>query len=182
MDGPLLGAGAVEHGSHVPGVSGKDVTHLSAEVKEHLSSRDDADGDRKDSEEELRMVVIGDRAFTDVLLAKRIERLLGSQHDTTPDGRELPPRVLAVQTTELPMPRDVRVLRWLEGRLAGEGTLGDWRMFEREVVERVEDQNGPQGEAMGWRVVRGVGKGVAYGLIGIGRVLRGGFRRLRGAS
>lgn len=56
--------------------------------------------------EPLRVLVVGDRKFTDVLLARRLA---------------LYPDVVAlsIQTTDLPQPKDVKLLRKLEDRLAG---------------------------------------------------------------
>lgn len=59
-----------------------------------------------EEEEPLRVVVVGDRKFTDVLLARRLALY--------PDVVSL-----SIQTTDLPQPHDVRILRRIEDRLAG---------------------------------------------------------------
>ena len=61
--------------------------------------------------EDLRILVIGDRLFTDTLLAHRLRLLLPSASATAPS-------VLSIHTTSLPQPRDVRFLRWIEEKLS----------------------------------------------------------------
>ncbi|BEI92744.1 uncharacterized protein CcaverHIS019_0503720 [Cutaneotrichosporon cavernicola] len=57
-----------------------------------------------ETEEPLRVLVVGDRQFTDVLLARRLE-MYGV-------------KASAILTTDLPQPADVRLLRKLENYLA----------------------------------------------------------------
>ena len=76
--------------------------------------------------EDLRILVVGDRLFTDTLLAWRLRLLLGS-----PPADELP-RVLSIQNVSLPRP-DQRILRTLEnvlslGKLRDSGTY-DWTRY-----------------------------------------------------
>lgn len=60
----------------------------------------------------LRILVVGDRLFTDVLLARRLDTLL------PPTAAPLPP-ALSVVTTALPQPRDLRLVRRIESWLSG---------------------------------------------------------------
>lgn len=75
----------------------------------------------------LRIIVIGDRLFTDTLLAHRLRLTLG------------PSNVISIHTTTLPQP-DVRLLRWVESKLSRnklrEGKE-DWgrHILNREVPE-----------------------------------------------
>lgn len=77
--------------------------------------------------ESLRILVIGDRLFTDILQARQLDKHLSSS---------VQPSTLAIQTTELPQPNDVRLLRRLEeylsrGMLANGGRTGgvDWSEY-----------------------------------------------------
>lgn len=63
------------------------------------------------TDEPLRILVVGDRQFTDSLLAHRL-----SLHFPKPDLDS--PRVISIHTTLLPNPSDVRALRWLENFLS----------------------------------------------------------------
>jgi hypothetical protein len=58
----------------------------------------------------LRILVIGDRKFTDTLQARELDTYLGASPF---------PSTLSIQTTNLPQPADVRILRRLENWLAG---------------------------------------------------------------
>lgn len=69
----------------------------------------------------LRVLVVGDRLFTDVLLARRLEKY--------------GVRALAVQTTALPMPNDVRLLRRFEEWLSGRAMSPQAPMWARYVIE-----------------------------------------------
>jgi phosphatidylglycerophosphatase GEP4 len=60
--------------------------------------------------EPLRIVVVGDRLFTDTLQARELDRHLPASPV---------PATLSIQTTDLPQPNDVRFLRWLEDWLSG---------------------------------------------------------------
>ena len=66
--------------------------------------------------EDPRIVVIGDRLFTDTLLAHRLSIHLNS---STRDRTGAEPGVISIHTTSLPERRDVRLLRWFEERLSG---------------------------------------------------------------
>lgn len=87
----------------------------------------------------LRILVIGDRLFTDTLLANRLalhlKRQVKTQNTTSvvvpndpssPSSANPPisaietpriPSVISIHTTLLPQPKDVRVLRWIEDKL-----------------------------------------------------------------
>lgn len=82
----------------------------------------------KREEETLRILVIGDRLFTDTLLANRLAKLLptptapkSTESETdpsiTPANAVQMPTVISIHTTLLPQPKDVRFLRWVENRL-----------------------------------------------------------------
>ena len=91
--------------------------------------RGDEEGTKK-WVEEPRIVVIGDRLFTDTLLAHRLSLHLRASDDA--------PRVLSILTTRLPEPRDQRLLRWLEERLSGGQVIQgkvDWRTCTRHPIE-----------------------------------------------
>lgn len=69
----------------------------------------------------LRLLVVGDRLFTDTLLARQLDR-------------HLPPAsVLSIQTTDLPQPNDVVPLRKLEERLTRGATTPLGEEFSRFV-------------------------------------------------
>ncbi|KAK8865883.1 hypothetical protein IAR55_001031 [Kwoniella newhampshirensis] len=90
--------------------------------------------------EPLRLVVIGDRLFTDTLLAHRLSLYLRPLSKST-----LLPTVLSIHTTSLPEPKDVRALRWLEEKLTRGRTKGgeDYSRFilqEEEVGLPVEKE------------------------------------------
>lgn len=63
-------------------------------------------------DEPLNILVVGDRQFTDTLLAHRL-----SLHFPQVEAGAIP-RALSIHTTMLPKPADVRALRWLENFLA----------------------------------------------------------------
>lgn len=67
----------------------------------------------------LRILVVGDRLFTDTLLANRLTKLLPSPSSSSdPDTTSsMIPSVISIHTTSLPQPKDVRLLRWLEDKL-----------------------------------------------------------------
>jgi hypothetical protein len=65
----------------------------------------------------LRILVVGDRLATDVLLARRITKHLASSSDLSRPLDDLPP-ALSIVTTRLFKTGDVRILRWLESRWA----------------------------------------------------------------
>lgn len=81
----------------------------------------------KEEEEGLRVLVIGDRLFTDTLLANRLAKLLlaptpstsnpSADHPTAPTTTIQLPSVISIHTTQLPQPKDVRFLRWIEDKL-----------------------------------------------------------------
>ena len=64
-------------------------------------------------QESPRIIVIGDRLFTDALLAHRLSLLLPQSNLDAAI-----PSVLSIHTTSLPQPRDVRLLRWIEDKLS----------------------------------------------------------------
>jgi len=69
--------------------------------------------DTNSPDEPLRILVVGDRLATDVLLARRLSKHLGN--DPSQSLEALPPAV-SIITTDLFKYRDVRLLRWLESR------------------------------------------------------------------
>jgi phosphatidylglycerophosphatase GEP4 len=93
--------------------------------------------------EDLRILVIGDRMFTDTLLANRLSNLLPTPSPpspTTPTSSSpvtTLPSVLSIHTTLLLQPSDVRLLRWIEelltrGRVR-EGPV-DWARYTRTIA------------------------------------------------
>lgn len=93
-----------------------------------------------DEPEPLRILVVGDRKFTDVLLARRLGLYSGVD------------RVLALQTTALPQPDDVKLLRRFENWLAGpqlaqsmDSPAANWESFIR--PEKVIIDTTPRGLA-----------------------------------
>ncbi|WRT64103.1 uncharacterized protein IL334_001032 [Kwoniella shivajii] len=86
--------------------------------------------------DELRLLVIGDRLFTDTLLAHRLSLHLPKPKPTT-TSTDLP-SVLSIYTTSLPQPKDVRPLRWLEERLSSSKTKGDYTRF---ILRENEDRD-----------------------------------------
>ena len=70
----------------------------------------------------LRILVVGDRLATDVLLARRLSKHLASTSNFPGLPEDLPPTI-SIITTELFKRRDVRILRWLEASWA---RVGDW--------------------------------------------------------
>ena len=90
---------------------------------------------------EPKILVIGDRMFTDTLLANRLAKLLptprpsptSAQSDPSPTTLITPtPSVLSIHTTLLLQPSDVRFLRWIEETLTRsrvrEGPI-DWARY-----------------------------------------------------
>jgi phosphatidylglycerophosphatase GEP4 len=95
--------------------------------------------------EDLRILVIGDRMFTDTLLANRLSKLLPNPSpptpspstSTSPSPATTLPSVLSIHTTLLLQPSDVRILRWIEelltrGRVR-EGPI-DWARYTRTIA------------------------------------------------
>lgn len=86
------------------------------------------------AEEAIRVVVIGDRLFTDTLLANQLRAQLANTPapQASSAGPTSQERVVSIHTTLLPQPNDVRALRWLEHRLT-RGRLRqsavDWGRF-----------------------------------------------------
>lgn len=83
----------------------KEVTDRKEEVK--MEEQREEEG----SVDDLRILVIGDRLFTDTLLAHRLSLLL-------PTANPSEPNIISIHTTSLPQPNDVRFLRWLEETLS----------------------------------------------------------------
>jgi len=90
---------------------------------------------------EPKILVIGDRMFTDTLLANRLAKFLptpspslsSSRSDPSPTNLTTPiPSVLSIHTTLLLQPSDVRFLRWIEETLTRsrvrEGPI-DWARY-----------------------------------------------------
>ncbi len=69
----------------------------------------------------LRLLIIGDRLATDVLLARRLRLHLPATETSSP------PRILSIITTQLFKPSDVRFLRWLESKWS---TVGGGNLIE----------------------------------------------------
>lgn len=96
-----------------------------------LNTAESSKGGKEDvlaqkQQEDLRILVIGDRLFTDTLLAHRLSRYLPSKDERN---------VLSIHTTLLPQPNDVRFLRWIEEKLSRgrlrEGQT-DWGRYVRD--------------------------------------------------
>jgi phosphatidylglycerophosphatase GEP4 len=112
----------------------KEVTSSSEQLRDRAVEKETATsheaiettrGEGTDSTGPLRILVIGDRLFTDTLLAHRLSRLL---------PRQPSPSVLSIHTTLLPQPNDVRLLRWVEDKLSkGRLRAGpvDWSRYVR---------------------------------------------------
>jgi phosphatidylglycerophosphatase GEP4 len=95
--------------------------------------------------EDLRILVIGDRMFTDTLLANRLSKLLptpstptpSTSTPTSPSPATTLPSVLSIHTTLLLQPSDVRLLRWIEEILTRsrvrEGPI-DWARYTRTIA------------------------------------------------
>ncbi|WWC58589.1 uncharacterized protein I303_101132 [Kwoniella dejecticola CBS 10117] len=85
------------------------------------------------SGDQLKMLVIGDRLFTDTLLAHRLSLHLPRSKSTKSESKSSSgmdtPSVLSIYTTSLPQPKDVRLLRWIEERLSKSRTQGDFTRF-----------------------------------------------------
>ena len=83
-----------------------------------------------------KILVIGDRLFTDIVLADRLSRLLPyNPPSSSASLASAIPSVLSIYTTSLPQPNDVRPLRWLESTLSrGQVKSGstDWSRFVNE--------------------------------------------------
>jgi phosphatidylglycerophosphatase GEP4 len=90
--------------------------------------------------EPLRILVIGDRLFTDTLLANRLRATLG------------PENVVSIHTTLLPQPADVRFLRWLESRLSRNRLREGREDWGRYVLRNNAEEAEAKAEAgLGWR-------------------------------
>ncbi|WWC86174.1 uncharacterized protein L201_001047 [Kwoniella dendrophila CBS 6074] len=84
--------------------------------------------------ENLKILVIGDRLFTDTLLAHRLS--LHLPKSKSPQSQILP-SVLSIYTTSLPQPKDVRILRWIEERLSRSKTKSN--DFSRFILKKKEE-------------------------------------------
>lgn len=137
------------------------------------------DGMRDDP---LRILVVGDRFATDVLLARRLSRHLSSTSEFPASPEDLPPTI-SIITTELFKRRDVRILRWLEKTWARmgdrpsaveRGKRAGWETFllKRSLEMRdLEDRSAIQGVGQGpSRMMR---------IVAFLRGISGGIRRLR---
>ncbi|ODN84152.1 hypothetical protein L202_00157 [Cryptococcus amylolentus CBS 6039] len=129
LEGPLLGAAPTN--GHEEKSEGKKVVEGGVDGFKTSPSQESIQPQivkQTPSPEELRILVIGDRLFTDTLLADRLSRRLrpSSSKDTIPHPL---PRVLSIYTTSLPKPQDVRPLRWLEEKLSKGQTQGDFSRF-----------------------------------------------------
>lgn len=104
---------------------------MMAEEKEETPapSSQTAKSETKETSEDPRILVIGDRLFTDTLLAHRLSKLLRR------DRSDPIPSVLSIYTTTLPKPKDVLFLRWIEAKLSrGQVKAGaiDWGRYVRD--------------------------------------------------
>lgn len=87
-----------------------------------------------------RIAVVGDRLFTDTLLANRLRALLPSQG--TRDN------IISIQTTLLPQPKDVRLLRRLESILTrdrlrqGSTDWGRYAIADKAPLTLAEEKEG----------------------------------------
>ncbi|ORY28995.1 mitochondrial PGP phosphatase-domain-containing protein [Naematelia encephala] len=68
--------------------------------------------EHKQAREDLRIIVIGDRLFTDMILAHRLSLYLPRPNNARDQ------RVISIQTTQLPDPSEARLLRWIENKLS----------------------------------------------------------------
>lgn len=91
-------------GSEGPATDAAMKIQSTAEIQSKSKTRKREEAKPETQDEPLRIVVVGDRQFTDVLLARRLEK----------KGVE----ASAILTTDLPYPNDVRLLRKLENYLA----------------------------------------------------------------
>ncbi|WVQ71199.1 hypothetical protein IAR50_000724 [Cryptococcus sp. DSM 104548] len=129
LEGPLLGAAPTnsqgeKSEGHKVAEGGADgfKTSLNQNVTQSQTKK------QTPSLEDLRILVIGDRLFTDTLLADRLSRRLRPQRIKDAIPNDLP-SVLSIYTTSLPKPQDVRPLRWLEEKLSKGQTQGDFTRF-----------------------------------------------------
>lgn len=83
------------------------------------------------SNEDLRLVVVGDRLATDVLLARRLDKHIQSRQAIAGSSTTTIPGALSIVTTRLFKRNDVVPLRWLESawsrlglRKGAHGTIG----------------------------------------------------------
>lgn len=153
------------------------------------SDSEKPDGDVKKAsggvKEEPRIVVVGDRLFTDTVLAHRLSVHLGGAEDDDP-------KVISIHTTQLPEPRDVRLIRWVEERLSGGKVKGgkvDWGRYTREAElgEKLETSVERGQRSLGldprtWRVIpllKGLGRGVGATARFLGRGVRWVWARAR---
>lgn len=117
----------------------KDKAGIERESKEATTSgTGDTGHDAVDGLQPLKIIVLGDRLFTDTLLAHRL-RLHMTRDPSSQD-------VISIATTQLPQPKDVRLLRWIENilsqRRVREGPT-DWgRYILREEPETVVAREG----------------------------------------
>jgi hypothetical protein len=142
--GKLLGDGDMGKGGGRSGGMGKGgdpfVEHSEGKerrddkVDEIVKERDEGKVEKvKVEEEEVRVIVIGDRRFTDVLLANRLRTALPPtipksttathEESVIPSTISVPSskpqdRVLSILTTDLPQPNDLRPIRYLENTLS----------------------------------------------------------------
>ena len=186
-DGLLLGSapGKVEDGSK---------RLQSRMVSRQADTLPDSDVGHKNSDgstvEEPRIVVVGDRLFTDTLLAHRLSIHLNPSKRDTPNTD---PRVISIHMTSLPERRDVRILRWIEERLSG-GKLKvgktDWARYTIDLGSR--DSTGKERHELGTRWPRIDDSRLTWDprtwrtlalLLGFGRGMRGASRSVwRGVS
>jgi phosphatidylglycerophosphatase GEP4 len=117
VDGPLCGPLQQTHKSGDGGVESRmaaaaDAAALAPTPESTTSPAEStpAPAPAAASSDALRILVVGDRLFTDTLLARRLDMYLGSSPS---------PPTLSIQTTDLPQPNDVRALRRLENWLSG---------------------------------------------------------------
>ncbi|WVW82251.1 hypothetical protein I302_104257 [Kwoniella bestiolae CBS 10118] len=127
VEKPLLGY------NHLKGTerTGDRVVVRPAEQRKEQESNS---ADENGKEDGLKMLVIGDRLFTDTLLAHRLSLHLPK---IRPPQNELP-SVLSIYTTSLPQPKDVRILRWIEERLSKSKTKPG--NYDRFVLKPLEEQ------------------------------------------
>lgn len=99
-------------------------------------------------ERQLHILVVGDRLATDVLLSRRLAKLLPAT-SSLPRHPEDIPSTLSIVTTHLFKHRDVRFLRWLEAswaklgdRLLTPEQLGTRAGWERFLLVHREGQDG----------------------------------------
>ncbi|WWC66361.1 uncharacterized protein I206_100262 [Kwoniella pini CBS 10737] len=91
----------------------------------------------KEEEEELKLIVIGDRLFTDILLSHRLSLYLNKSKNIK--TKNSLPSVLSIYTTSLPKYNDVRLLRWIEEKLSKSKIKGNFNFNQFKLKDKNEE-------------------------------------------